>query len=222
MHWKALLTAVIVVVVAGLLMTTEIGKNYTEVLRTKAGDVVSLITKLWQPTGEGFIFVLTTDMESFQGQKYSITNSSVSASGIYNYIKVGNQVINLKEGKKAVLFVDNLRGTFEITSGGSVVVTGDTNYIEIGEMTISGQTRIEAEIVPDGFSLTDFAQDKIILSSVTGDIKRFYNGNTGQESLDGNKIEINGFAGDLVLSSEGDVKLSGSTVSIVTNKFTWV
>jgi hypothetical protein len=222
MHWKALLTAIIIVAIAGLLMTMEIGKNYAEVLRSKVGNIVSLITKLWTPTGEGFTFVLTADMDSFQGQKYSITNSSISASGIYNYIKVGNQVVSMKDGRKAVLFVDNLRGTFEITSGGSVVVTGDTNYIEIGDMTISGQTRIEAEIVPDGFSLTDFAQDKITLSSVTGDIKRFYNGNTGQESLDRNRVEINGFAGDLILSAEGGMELSGSTVSIVTNKFTWV
>jgi len=216
---KALLAVVIVLVIAALMITTETGRKYAEFLKEKVGDAVSLITKFWQPTGEGFTFTLTTDIGTFQGQNYKVANSSLSASGIYDYIKIGNQVINLKEGKKVKMFVDNMKGNFEITNAGSVKITGDSDYIEIGDITFSGQTRVEAELVPDEFSLTDLAQGKIVLSSVTGDIRR---GEKDQASLYGNKVEINGFAGELKLSEDGSVTLSGSAVSIKTDKFTWI
>lgn len=222
MRWKALLTIIIVLMIASLMIMTETGRKYTQFLREKVGAVISLVSKFGQPVGDGFEFILNTNMDAFVGQSYEVVNSSLAMSGVYNYIKIGNQLIELKEGKRVELFVDNMKGNFEITKAGSIKIAVDSNYVEIDDLKFLGQTRIEAEVIPDEFTLSDLTQNKITLSSVTGSIKRFYDGNEGQESLDGIKMEINRLSeGQLKLSND-KVTLEGSVVSIVTNKFTWI
>lgn len=221
MRWKALLAVVLIVVIVGLLLTTKTGLDYFEFLRNKVGEFFSVMFR--KPPGELFEIVLTTSREPFFGQSYKVTNSSFSCSGVYQSIRFGEHVISQKTLKKVSIELKNIKGTFEYTKEGSIRLSGQSTFIEIDDLRLSSPraSRVEIEIVPLDFSLTNIDQDKITLFPVTGDIKRVINDKLDSVSLTNEKLEINDFRGELSFR-EGDMMLAGSASSIVGDKFSFM
>jgi len=221
MRWKVLLAIVLIVVIVGLLLTTKTGMDYFEFLRNRVGEFFSVMFR--KPPGELFEVVLTTDREPFFGQSYKLTNSSFSCSGVYQSIRFGEHLINLKTLKKVYIELNDIKGTFEYTKEGVVKLSGDSTLIEIDDLTLSSSkpSKVEIEIVPLEFSLTNIVQDKITLFPVTGDIKRIINDKIDSVSLTNDKLEINNFHGELSLRDE-NIMLAGSTSSIVGDKFSFM
>jgi len=222
MRWKALLAAVIILGIVSFLLISETGQKYFQFLREGVGNFVSIILRRTQPSGEVFRTLLEVNKEAFYGQTYNLDDSDFSISGFYSSIKIGNLEITKKTEKGVSISIKQVDGLFEYTKEGSVRFTGDSSYIEIDDDIYSSANpfRIELEIVPLELSLTNLVQGKIILSSVTGEIKRFYDEKVDSVSLINSKLEIDNFKGELRLS-EGKINLEGMTSSVVGDKFTF-
>jgi len=222
MRWKALFAAVIILGIVGFLLISETGQKYLQFLREGVGNFISVILRRTQPSGEVFEIVLKSNKEAFHDQSYNLDDSDFSISGFYSSIKIGDLEINKKAEKIVSISLKEVDGLFEYTKEGSVKFSGDSNYIEIDDDIYSSAKvfRIELEIIPLEFSLTNLVEGKITLSSVTGEIKRFYDEKVDSVSLINSKIEIDNFKGELKLT-ENEISLEGMAGSVVGDKFTF-
>lgn len=222
MRWKALLAAIIILGIVGFLLITETGQKYLQFLREGVGNFVSIILKRAQPSGKVFEILLKTNKEAFYGQSYNLDKSDFSISGFYSSIKIGDLEITKKAEKGVSVSIKGVDGLFEYTSEGSIKFSGDSTYIEIDDDIYSSAKPfgLELEIVPLEVSLTNLVQGKITLSSVTGEIKRFYDEKVDSVSLVNSNLEINNFEGELKLI-EGEISLEGMAGSAMGDKFTF-
>lgn len=222
MRWKALLVVLIILGIVGFLLTTETGQKYAQFLKKKVGEFISVILRRTQPPGEAFRILLKTNREAFYGQSYGLANSDLSFTGIYSSIKIGEQEITKRTEKRVSITIKEMDGLFEYAEEGSIRLSGDSSYLEIDDYIYSSAKpfRIELEIVPLEFSLTNLIQERITLSSVTGEIKRFYDEKVDTVSLTEGKLEINNFNGELKLSEDGTI-LEGMTNLVIGEKFTF-
>lgn len=218
MKWKALLAVIIVLGILGLLFVTDVGKKYTDFLRTKVGDFIAVITRA-RPSGPPFRMVLTARKEPFYGQAYRVVNSSFTGSGFYRYMKVGGQVISIKSGEKININIRDLNGMFEYTNEGNVKLTGDSTHIEIDSFVLSPEvaSRVDIEIVPFEFSLTGIEQGSIALPFVSGDVKT----DRGDAPLDNSKLDIGFFFGSLNLAEDGTTVLTGTASAVTGDNFSF-
>lgn len=232
MQWKLLLVAMLIVVIAGLLLITPFGQKYTEFFRelfTKnVGAFISTVSSmiLRINPSEFFTVYLSASKESFYGQSYKISNSSFSVAGMYQSMKIGDQTLVPKTSKRASIKIQNMNGLFEMTSTGNVKLSVSSDYVEIDDYIFSSTKplKIETEVTPFSFSLAPIIGDKIVFSSVSGEIKRF-KGKSGElidtASLSNSKLEIRSFSGYIKLEEEGSMTLHGLANYVKGDTFTF-
>ncbi len=224
MRWKPLAAVVLVLAIASLLFVTDIGKRYTDFFRFKVGDLISpllVLFKVKPPSGQQFTIVMSTDLDAFKGKDYKLVNSSLSVNGILDSLKIGTQVIGLKEMGLIDVSLDNIAGDFIILGDGSIRFTGTADAVEVDRLRISGSNTIELSIYPKEFSLNGLYQDKLSFTGVTGEIKRYEGDKTDRVSLDNSRVDIYNFAGSLSYRDQTAV-LGGMTNSVSGDKFSFV
>lgn len=228
MHWKALLAIILILSIAGLLLFTDIGKNFVNSIRGNIagfirGNIAGFFSKIFEgQPGEPFTIFLTANRESFYGQSYSMSNSTLICSGAYNYIRIDGRPVAHKIDKTVDLKVLEFNGNFEVTSTGSIKISGSSSVIEISDWIISGKPMdVELEITPSNFLLLGVSQEKITLVGVTGEIRRIHEGKFDQVSLSSDDLEIKNFMGNLGLSETGMISLNGATTSVKGKKFSF-
>lgn len=215
MHWKALLAVLAVLALTSTVLFTQ--PDYARLFADRISGFFSNIIKPITPE-VSFQIVLTADKNSFYGQSYKMSNSTLMVSGTPVQMAVENVLWNIKDDNRVDAIVD-FDGTFEITKAGSIVVSGKSRYVEINKMGTSDQVDVNMEIVPtEGFTLSSLVQNKISLSSVNGEITRLDTG--GMQPLDGTSLEIDGFIGHMQLKDD-KIVLSGLVNTVKGKNFNW-
>jgi len=226
MHWKVLLAAMLIIAICGLLLVTPIGQKYTENIRALLTKNVGALTSviLRQKPSSPFTIYLSASKESFYGQNFKVTNASVSITGDYQSIKVGDQSLTLKSSKKVNANVQNTNGVFEMLGNGNVRVSANSDYLEIDDYIFSSGKlmKIEVEMAPSTFSVNPIIADKITFSSVTGEIKRLGETNINTASMSSSNLEIKSFSGYLKMEDTGNILLHGLSSSVKGDTFNFV
>ena len=229
MHWKVLLALMLIILISGLFLVTPIGQKYSENVRgffTKnVGSVISTFSTAVLKTKPASYFTvyLSASKESFYGQSFKVTNSTLSITGTYESIRIGDQALSSKSSKESNININNLNGVVGIVNNGNLRVSGSSNYFEVGDYIFSSAkpVKIEAEFTPSTFSLEPLVADKIVFTSVTGEVERLGElMNTA--SLSSSKLEIKSFSGYVKLEPEGSMLLHGLSNNVKGDTFNFV
>ncbi|MDI6798870.1 MAG: hypothetical protein QMD12_02645 [Candidatus Aenigmarchaeota archaeon] len=221
MRWKLLL-AVLVIVILGMLLTTQHGLNLADFIKNKISETSSFIFGV-QPKS-AFPAILTVGLNnknSFYGQSYKLSDSTFTTSSMFNSIKIDDGKISVPE-KRTDMIIRGFRGNFEITSFGSLKLTGESTYIKINmiEMTREKPYKVEVEALPFdcspscSFQLEGLSSN-IVFPSVTGEVKKLKaDGSLDQlKRLENERLEIENFNGIFQLSDDSLI-LTGMTSQI--------
>ncbi len=199
MKWKLLLAVLVILGIVTLLFITDTGVSSLNFLKRKVGDFVAVVFK-WAPGGKQFYIRLTTNRDTLYGQTYKISNATFEGSGTAKEVKI-NKATSLLN--KVDVKIEGLKGSLEITDQDTVKVSGDAASVVLNNLPILN-LNIYVEMVPSGFTLSQFSQEKITLPSVTGEIKT-EDGWT--RPLGVSNLEIYNF--------KGIVKLEGNQVVLI-------
>jgi len=214
MQWKVIFVVILVLGIFGFFLTSEFGQPYMDSVRQVFSDFTGNFIK---PTNKGsFMFSIETSKLALYGLSPTrIYNSTFSATGTYRFLTVGDQSINLKNKNEITIFVKNLRGSFSITTDGVVKISGESNYVETEEIIFSSNTykRVEIEMMPNDFILSNFATSDFVMPSVSGTVQRFVGDNADTISFQNSKIEIKDFTGNL--EWRDDSTIIGGLASLV-------
>lgn len=220
MRWKGILAVVVILLLVGVLFTTNFGKTYGDFLRKNIGKF-SLPFPFFQNTGEQFSIFLTSNKNPYYGMSFDVPNGTfISKSICVTNVKVNDLYID-KSDSQCDISLYNARGNFAITRAGSIVLSSDASSVSVSGTTLYGNLHVEVELVPIEFLLTGVTKDQIALSGVDGDFKRFgTDGTIAQSNLLKNEtIVIYNFAGILQLKgSEMDLQGFGTAVESSTFK----
>jgi hypothetical protein len=211
MRWKALLAVLLILAIAGLLLVTKSGQNYLDFFKNGIGRVGSFVTGFIRfGTGKEFQINLTASKEQFAGLKFKVENSSLTVSGNYLSIKIGDQIVGLKNKKTVDLSMAYFNGNVEFTAEGNAKISAESNSFEIEDMNYFSEKPVKIEMIvePTKLVLTNLFMDRITFSSLTGELQRVVDDKTDSISLKNDKLEISNFAG-MILSSDGKLTLQG-------------
>ena len=197
----------------------QFGSQFTSQLGL--GSLTGFLTN--QKSATSFTFTLTTQKESFFGQQYKLTNSSLDTTGIYQYLHIGNIYLESKQGKRITIALRNFNGNFEVSAGGSIILKGTATYAEIGDLAASPEKSlsVEMEILPTTYVLSSIQQNAINFAGISGTLERG-SVNPDTVNLANSKLTINYFAGSLSQKEDGTTVLLGTASSIKGDNFSFV
>lgn len=206
MRWKLLLVALVILGIAGLLLVGETGIGFLDFLKKKVGEFTAIVFK-WIPGGKQFSITLTADKEIFYGQSYKVSNSTFEGSGTAKEVKINNAIISIIP---ISIKIEGMKGSFEITRQNTVKISASAASVVLNNLPILN-LNIYVEMIPSSFSLSQFNQDKLIFSSINGQIKTEEG---WVKDLSNSDVEIYGFKGGLKLEGNQTV-LEGLTSKLV-------
>src|SRR5271157_6517816 len=108
--FKLVLGVILVLAIVGVLLFTGTGQPIGNFLSGQFGGVTSLFTGSYK--GPTFPVNLQVNRESLYGQKFAISNSSITLSGVPTYAKLDTQTATLKESQVVNMAIYNFKGTF--------------------------------------------------------------------------------------------------------------
>ena len=227
MNIKAVLAVVVVIGIGLLLMQTDSGRQYfgsgLDFIKVRLSGLAAGAGGLFgqnMPAGLTFQMSLEAPMQGFYDQNYTVTNASLSVSGVCaSTIKVGGTILH-KEGTDCSIELPYADGLFQITDTGGARYTGTAAAIVVdGTMyttsDASGRVQTDFEIMPISFTLGGMAQPLISLPATKGVLHRLASDGTvkSSEFLNGESVQIAGFVGFLKLDNS-NIILQGSAVAI--------
>lgn len=216
-RWKVWFAIFLILGILGLLFYTDAGRKTLDFF--KIGRFVKPV-----PSVQQFSIILNTDEEAFYTQSYKIADATFIATGICQQTIKINEITVSREGVRCDLTLNGLTGSFDFTRGGSIITSGQVMSLKINDNSYSSAKAMQVvvEVIPTSFLLADLSQDKIVLSSVTGNISRLKDdgGISIVAYLDKSSLEINNFDGFLKLDN-GQVILKGIAGSVKSKEFSW-
>jgi len=211
MNWKALVAVVVVLAILGFLAMTEQGRQYATFLGKGVGSIVGSVLKVY-PT-ESFNFELKLNKEDIYGQSFSLSGSGLTISGQGNSIKMDNKVWTLASGGIDMEMSGD--GSFVLTVDGKASLNINAKTLRFGDISAS-DVKVEAELAPTAFSLSNVKNDKIVLSSVSGTVSKLFDSTTVTADFTKSNLEIDNFSGSVYLENQ-TVTLSGTATGITIN-----
>jgi len=225
MKWKALFAVVLILGIAGFFFFTSLGSQYLAQISQYTGDLglgslTGFLTN--QKPATSFPFILTAQNAAFFAQDYKVTNGTISASGLYQYINAGNLNLESTSGKEITISLQNYNGDFQISAGGSIILKGTATNVLIGDLSASSnKISIQMEILPSTYSLSSFQQNTINFVRITGTLQRTTSDNPDTINLSNNNVTIKYFSGS-ISQGNGTTTLQGTASSIKGDNFSFV
>ena len=223
MRWKALLAVLLILAIAGLLFFTKGGQSYVDFFKVRISQVGYFVSGFFRTSsGKQFSIILTASREQFAGLKFQVENSSLSISGNYISMRIGDQTVDLRNNKTVDLSMAYFSGNVEFTAEGNAKISAESSSFEMNDMRYSSEKPVKIEMViePTKFLLTNLIVDRITFSSIKGDIQRVIEDKIDSVSLKNEKIEISNFAG-LIKSSDGKLTLQGGASAVKGESFSF-
>jgi hypothetical protein len=227
MNWKSILTALVIVAIGIMLLTTEGGKEFAgnafEFLSSGVGNALSGLFSQGFDWGqsmlpEGEQFMISTEMpkDVFYNQKYSVVNTSLSAEGLCDIgVQVGD--ITVKPSRQCSVEMEDMKGEFEYTAAGTVMFEGEVSSLVINGNTYTSEKAVQTsiELLPDEYMLVGLVQKQIVIPSASGKINRISAAGSvkSTEELDSETVVIGGFVGFIKLENS-NINLQGLAVSV--------
>jgi len=223
MKWKAVLAVLLVLAIIGVFLASDYGKSLLGSYGGGLGDLTGGLTGIFQPkvNASGFSITLTASQDNFYGQDFKVSNTNVSVDGTYNFMTIGDQSYGYKGGNQIAVLIKDFSGDVQITSGGSITLSGTTDYVEIGDIISSSSKplNVKMEFVPTSASVDGLSLKTIHFNSITGSLTRTTtSGSTDSVTLSSTKLDVSDFVGSLSWAKDG-VTLSGTATSAKGDSF---
>jgi hypothetical protein len=209
MRWKGLLSVFVILGIIGLLLTTESGQQYVDLLREKlTGFFPSL--SIFGEKGEPFFVILRADADNFVGQSFNVKDGSFSSFGLCQGLIWVNDVKIDKGNARCNIDADVVSGSFEFTDAGTIIGKFDSTRLTIDDASFlpSDGLKVQFEIVAFNFLVSGAEKGSIRFDSITGELEKLKSdGSTDQiKNLDAEPLELDGFA--------GNIRLDGSSITM--------
>ncbi len=153
-------------------------------------------------------------------------NSNFTASSVYNFISVDGGTEKVSGSKRVEIELRGINGKLEITSIGTLRISGEANYIRIGDYERSREKpyQIEMEALPFdcspscSFKAENLNSDLNFLV-ISGEVKKLRNdGSVDQiKYLKEEGLTIQGFSGSFELGDS--TVLSGEAIQVKGSDF---
>lgn len=219
MHWKIVLSLLLILVLVGALFATNFGQNYIDFLRRSVGNFVMPLD-FFHPSGDQFSFSLSSNKAPYHGLNLAVVNGTfISNSICATNVKVNDVYVNVA-GSNCSISMQDARGNFEITAAGNLIVSADTNYLAVDDSSFSGKLHVDVEVIPMSYVIVGINQDKVSLTGMNGEFERFgQNGDIAQSNnLKNESITIYNFMGILQLK-DSSMKLQGFASGVEASDF---
>jgi len=182
MHWKLLLTLLVIIAIGGLLVFSKTGRSFREKYLDKyikqVGSYIKVLKEYFvkKPSVNRTLqMTLETDISSLRGQEFKLDGNSFSVSLDYDSILIGGQTINIREGREIDFNSNSMVGSILIDTSGKMKINGYASSLELNDVIFSpksGEKNVEFSITgtPRSFSLNDIEKDKMSFSSISGSL----------------------------------------------------
>ncbi|MEM5793811.1 MAG: hypothetical protein QXS48_03900 [Candidatus Aenigmatarchaeota archaeon] len=222
MKLKAVIAVIIIIAIVGLLFFTDSGKKTIEFIGGKFSETASFI--FGPKNTKTFRMVLEVSLEnkkSFYEKSFSLKNSNFTAYSIYNFISVDGGIEKISGNKRVELELRDLNGKLEVSSVGTLRISGEANYIRVGDYERSRDKpyQIEIEALPfDCSPACSFKAENLnadlSFSVISGEVKKLRSdGSVDQiKYLKEESLIIQGFKGSFELGKS--LILSGEAVQV--------
>lgn len=203
MHWKGLLSIFVILAIVGLLLTTESGQRYVDVLRDSMTGFFASLTGFGAGVGEPFLMLLRGNEADFAGQSFSVKDGIFIGFGICQGLIQINDVMIDKGNARCNIDAEIVDGSFEFTGAGVLAARFDTSRITIDDASFlpSDKLSVSFEIVAFDFLLSGTEKRSIRFESITGELEKLKaDGTTDQiKNLAAEPLQIDGFMGNIRL-----------------------
>jgi len=208
MNWKILVAVAVILGTLGLLSLTEQGRQYAIFLGKGVGGLIGSVLKF--SPGKTFNFDLTANKEAFYGQEFPLPDSIVSISGYGSEAKIGGKVWNLSSEKFEMEMTGS--GDFALTADGKVSLNVDAKTFSFdGKKTTD--VKVEVELVPAEFSLTNARKDVVNITSASGTLIKSIGESVVTSTFTKASLQIDEFSGLVELKNQ-TIKLVGTATDI--------
>jgi hypothetical protein len=230
MKLKAILAVVIILAIIGLIFFTDSGKKVIEFLSGKLSETASFIfgpksTKTFRMSLE----VSLDNKKSFYEKSFVMKNSNFTGFSVYNFISVDGGIEKVSGSKRVEIELRGINGKLEITSIGTLRISGEANYIRIGDYERSREKpyQIEIEALPFdcspscSFKAENLNADLNFLV-ISGEVKKLRSdGSIDQiKYLKEEGLTVQGFSG--ILELKNSIILSGEAVQVKGSNFLYI
>jgi len=230
MNMKAIIAVVVVIGIGMLLMQTDSGRQYfgsgLDFIKARLSGLASGVFTggglfgQAMPGGLAFQMSLQAPAQTFYGQNYTVTNASLSVSGVCSSLMaIGGTVLH-KDGAACSVELPYANGLVQLTDTGGMRFSGTAAAMTVDGTVYttsdaSGRVQTDFSVMPLSFTLDGMAQPLILLPATKGTLQRLAADGTvkSSEALDGESLQIAGFVGFLKLDSS-NIVLQGSAVAI--------
>ena len=209
MRAKILLVVFLLLLIAGLLVLTPVGKNFF-------GNMQSLSSLLSFGPNQYFQMQMIANKNNFIGYAFEVSNTTVSTAGLCaGYAQIFGSS-HFKDSRCNII-ADGAKGKLTFTDVGTIDVDLEASQVTLDNTIIVplSDKRIKFSVIPTDLYIADYHTFSISLPAIYGEIKRFkLDGSQDQvKTLTGEKVEITKYAGNVRISLN-DMVLSGSATKI--------
>ena len=167
MHWKLLLTLLVIIAIGGLLVFSKTGRSFREKYLDKyikqVGSYIEVLKGYFvkKPSVNRTLqMTLETDISSLRGQEFKLDGNSFSVSLDYDSILIGGQTINIREGREIDFNSNSMVGSILIDTNGKMKINGYASSLELNGVifsTKSGEKNVDFSITGTlrSFSVND-------------------------------------------------------------------
>ncbi|MEM5834440.1 MAG: hypothetical protein QXQ69_01160 [Candidatus Aenigmatarchaeota archaeon] len=221
MRFKPVLAAIIIIAIIGLLFFTDSGKKLVEFLSGKIGETASFILGRNTKTFKMILELSLENKKNFYGKSFLAENSNFTAKSVYNFISVDGGIEKISGSKRVEIELKGLKGRLEVSNVGTLRISGEANYIRIGEYERSRDKayQVEIEALPFDCSPTctfkaENLKSDLSFSVINGEVKKLRNdGSVDQiKYLKEESLIIQGFIGSFELNNS--LILSGEATQV--------
>jgi hypothetical protein len=205
---KTIFVLILIILVGTFLLTSESGKKYINFLKEKLEELTETKSLAVTP-GKTFINLSFT-LDGLKDKMFTVANSTFEGYGIYKELFYGKTKI---ESEKETSVKAQIQQGKLIFKNGNIRVFATTKGLELGNIKFTPEELVDIsiEITPINFTISNIREEKIIFSSLTGDLK----GEKGTLiRLEDRKIEINQFLGSLTYINK-TISLSGNVAKVL-------
>jgi len=227
MNWKLWLTLFIVIGITGLLLFSDKGREFNQKYLSKytkvIGDYLSNITGRFKKTevvNRTLQITMTTSPNALKTIEFDLSEKAFDAGVIYEIVYVGDQNIMVKGNDEIDFSTDSMTGTVSFDDSGKMSISGNTPSVELNGILFAsrtGEEKIEFDLIgtPMRFSLNDVANDRMIITGVSG-LLRISDWSSPLTIKETDNLAISYFKGDI--TQDGDtLTISGNVEKISLN-----
>ncbi|MEM5772677.1 MAG: hypothetical protein QXL86_00390 [Candidatus Aenigmatarchaeota archaeon] len=216
MKWKLLGIVAVILTLLGVLLFTEQGRKYAIVLGSMTRSFTNLLGNFLgsivrTSSTQEFEFEMSTNKEAVYGQSFSFTGTRFKALGPILTLSIDGKNWEIGE-KSEVELIGN--GEVLIGSDGKLSLKADASLFKLGSLK-TNEVKIEIEMIPENFSLTNAKVSLINMTSASGYVKKKMENIELKADFNKASLKIENFFGAIEFKEEA--WLSGIATNIEVN-----